>query len=310
MNPQIDPKTPKRTPFPAIAEQQAGIFTITQALDDGIGKRVVRTCQHSGRWIKVLGRGWTVADQQIGILQRCWAVSLTLPQVVIFGISALAVWHELDNNLMPSFPYNAEGPIWVASPTAQRKHPGVAILQIPAETCEDWPSRGLPLADPFESVTDALATAPEREADALFSWLVSRNRISLSEIDKGLERYRNRTGRPRLRRYRELCESGAASELEMRLHLLLRRAKLTGWVTNAKVRVDGRVVASADVLFEKAKLVVEVDGYGAHSSVEAFHSDRRRSRLLQSAGYRLLTFTWRDVVDTPSDTVAQISSFL
>jgi very-short-patch-repair endonuclease len=96
----------------------------------------------------------------------------------------------------------------------------------------------------------------------------------------------------------------------MRLHLLLRSAKLSDWTTNAKIRVDGTLVASADVLFEKARLVVEVDGYGAHSSREAFQSDRKRSRLLQTAGFRVLSFTWRDIVETPGEVLAQISALL
>jgi very-short-patch-repair endonuclease len=257
----------------------------------------------------VLGRGWVHASQPIGILQKCWAAALTYPDSVIIGASALAAWHELDQNLMPEMPLG-DGPVWLATPSGRRPQPGVVVRQVPATPTDEWNSKGLPLADPFQSVTDALATLPVPQADALFAWLASRRLIRSYALDRAVEAYRNRSGRRQLQKYRTYLESGATSELELRLHLLLNNAKLHGWTANTPVRVDGKIVASADVLFEKKKVIIEVDGFATHNSERAFGRDRERFRILQAAGYQVLPFTWHDIVDQPDQTLAMIMAAL
>jgi very-short-patch-repair endonuclease len=51
-------------------------------------------------------------------------------------------------------------------------------------------------------------------------------------------------------------------------------------------------------------LAVEVDGYGPHSSREAFQSDRARQNALVLAGWTVLRFTWADVRDRPAAVAA------
>jgi very-short-patch-repair endonuclease len=80
-------------------------------------------------------------------------------------------------------------------------------------------------------------------------------------------------------------------------------------VANSAV-VDGRVIAVVDVLFMAARLVIELDGYRAHSSREAFARDRRRQNALVAAGYTVLRVTWADVTERPEATVAQIREVL
>jgi very-short-patch-repair endonuclease len=298
----------EQIPVPGVAAEQSGVFTVAQALDSGITYGRIRGHQRSGRWLKVLGRGWVAADQPIGVLQRCWAAHLTYPDAVVFGISALEAWHEIDPQLIPELPLHEET-VWLASPSARHDQPGVTMRFFTVAADTDWDSHGLPLADPFESMTDALASLPEESADALFAWLAARRKTSVHDLEKAVDRYRQRTGRKQLTRYLNYARTGAASELEMRLHLLLNRAGIKGWKANAKVKL-GRGVASADVLFEKAKLVIEADGTEFHSSSESLQRDHKRFRDLQAAGYRVLSFTWGDIVDNPAETLAEIRTAL
>ena len=93
-----------------------------------------------------------------------------------------------------------------------------------------------------------------------------------------------------------LVESRAEpwSEAERAMHLLLWQAGITGWTTNAWV-----IGYRADVLFEPAMLIVEVDGWEFHRTREAFEADRRRRNELELAGYRVLNVTWRHIVEQP-----------
>jgi very-short-patch-repair endonuclease len=53
-------------------------------------------------------------------------------------------------------------------------------------------------------------------------------------------------------------------------------------------------------------LVAEVDGAASHLTRRAFQDDRDRDSLLVSSGYRVLRFTWWDVVHRPAVVVQRI----
>ena len=65
-----------------------------------------------------------------------------------------------------------------------------------------------------------------------------------------------------------------------------------------------------DVLFEQERVVIEVDGYGTHSSREAFQRDRTRQNELVAAGYRVLRFTWDDLDRRPAAVIRQVRTAL
>jgi len=57
-------------------------------------------------------------------------------------------------------------------------------------------------------------------------------------------------------------------------------------------------VGRADFVLDNGT-VIEADGFGFHSSYESFENDRRRDRVLQLMGQRVLRFTWKDVMERP-----------
>jgi very-short-patch-repair endonuclease len=50
-----------------------------------------------------------------------------------------------------------------------------------------------------------------------------------------------------------------------------------------------------DALWERERLIVEIDGFAFHSSPTAFERDRRRDGILAAAGFRVLRVTWRQL---------------
>lgn len=56
----------------------------------------------------------------------------------------------------------------------------------------------------------------------------------------------------------------------------------------------------ADLLWRAGKMVVEVDGYGWHSSPHAFAADRHRDYRLLCGGYRTLRLPHDEVMDDPA----------
>jgi hypothetical protein len=188
-------RSPSGTIRPSVSKRQAGVFSVGQALESGVTRAVLRRMQRSGKWVKVLGRGWADSDQEIGILQRCWAAALTWSGTVIFGGSALLAWNAIDPRLIPALPLSGESPILMAGLSDRhQKTTGLSFRQASIEVAKDWPTKGLPLADPYDSIIDALATLPEAEADSLFAWLAARRLISRDELADGVERYYRRNG--------------------------------------------------------------------------------------------------------------------
>jgi very-short-patch-repair endonuclease len=93
------------------------------------------------------------------------------------------------------------------------------------------------------------------------------------------------------------------SEAERRMLRLIRAARLPVPATNARV---GRF--EVDALWERERLIVEVDGFAFHGSRPAFERDRRRDAELLTLGYRVLRVTWRQLVDEPEAVVALIAA--
>jgi very-short-patch-repair endonuclease len=91
------------------------------------------------------------------------------------------------------------------------------------------------------------------------------------------------------------------SELERRFVGLCRRHSLPPPEVN--VRIGEFVV---DFLWRDRSLVVETDGYRYHRGRAAFEYDYSRQALLVAAGFEVLRFTWRQVVDEPREVFAAI----
>jgi very-short-patch-repair endonuclease len=95
------------------------------------------------------------------------------------------------------------------------------------------------------------------------------------------------------------------SELERIFLSLCRRHRLPQPEVNA--RVGGYEV---DFLWRDRWLIVETDGFRHHGDRTAFEADRARDAHLQSLGFRVLRFTYRQVTEDRSAVVAALHALL
>jgi len=65
------------------------------------------------------------------------------------------------------------------------------------------------------------------------------------------------------------------------------------------IGLPGGEKARVDALWRGARLMVEVDGLHAHASAVQLQRDLRRQNGLVALGYRVLRYTWHDVVREP-----------
>lgn len=98
----------------------------------------------------------------------------------------------------------------------------------------------------------------------------------------------------------------SGSVLETLLRLLLRGV-LPAPVSQFEVRDRlGVFVARVDMCWPDVRLVVEGDGFAFHSDRAAYRRDRERLNQLERLGWRVLRFTWEDVVHRPEHVVALV----
>lgn len=85
----------------------------------------------------------------------------------------------------------------------------------------------------------------------------------------------------------------------------MTQAGITGWVVNTILPGS---TAVPDFLLERARLIVEVDGWAWHHTPERFQRDRSRQNGLILAGWRVLRFTWADLIERPEEVVQVVSA--
>jgi very-short-patch-repair endonuclease len=108
----------------------------------------------------------------------------------------------------------------------------------------------------------------------------------------------------RVRRVLDLCDPLSGSVLETVLRVAMLLDGITGFDTQKVLRdADRNHVLRADFCFEAARLVVEVDGQKWHQDPVR---DRERDNGLARLGYRVLRYTWSDVVHDGARVLAEI----
>ena len=97
------------------------------------------------------------------------------------------------------------------------------------------------------------------------------------------------------------------SELEARFLALARAAGLAEPEVNSSLAAHDHKPHEVDFYFPAHHLVVETDGWETHRTKAAFKSDRRKDAALTAAGYRVMRFTYDDVVYEPDTVVDRLT---
>ncbi len=172
----------------------------------------------------------------------------------------------------------------------------------------------IPVTEPARTVFDLAGTAhPLRVARALDNALAMR----LTSMARLRAVFADLAGQGRRGTVvmRELLEARGAgylapnSELEALARRVLGAAGLPEPRFEANLG-DDEWVGRVDVLFEQARLVIELDSRRHHSVLSDHARDRRRDNRLMAAGWRVLRFTWEDLTERPAEVIAQVRAAL
>jgi hypothetical protein len=96
------------------------------------------------------------------------------------------------------------------------------------------------------------------------------------------------------------------SELEAIFLRLVRQAGLPEPQSNLPLAALDHPRLEPDFYWPTHRLVVETDGWETHGTRAAFQTDRRRDAALVAAGWRVMRFTYDDVVREGSTVVRRL----
>jgi very-short-patch-repair endonuclease len=190
----------------------------------------------------------------------------------------------------------------VTVPHGHRRAPrrGVVVHRSRHVKSEDL-RRGV--TSPLLTVLDCATTLPFVQAlpvadSALAVTLVRKDELlAAARATKG-------PGRPVRVRVAEHADGRAANAFESALRAVLAEAGISGFVPQVEIRLAGRAVR-VDLADEVNRVVIEADSYEHHGDRESWERDCERYDELTAAGWVVLRFTWRQVVDRP-ERVTQI----
>ena len=183
-----------------------------------------------------------------------------------------------------------------------RRHRSHALLASPS-------APGLAPLPVTGAVQTALACAlalPLLEAVVAVDSALRSGQVTLRRLRAAAARLPGVGDAARVRRVLALADPRSGSVLESVLRFHLLAAGVLGFETQRVVHGPQGRLLRADFCFAAARLLVETDGAAWHDPA----ADRRLDNALAAAGWRVLRYTWEQVVHEPGLVVAEVRAAL
>jgi very-short-patch-repair endonuclease/predicted transcriptional regulator of viral defense system len=276
-----------------LAAAQHGVVSRAQLLDIGLGYRAIDH-RIAGGLLHPIHRGVYAVGHRRLSREGAWmaAVLASGPGAVLSHRSAATLWGIRNT---------ARADIEVTAPRRCR-HPKIDAHHVALPADEVTTEAGIPVTNPARTLLDLAAVlTPQQLAHALNEAEIRRLASPLP-LDALVARYPGRRGTTALKRalaqLREIGETITKSAFEERFRAFLEDHVLPRPRMNAPLGPY-----TPDAVWPTARLVVELDSYGIHTTKQAFEQDRARDRALTLAGYRVIRITWRQLT-TDADAIA------
>jgi very-short-patch-repair endonuclease len=263
-----------------IATRQHGVVTSSQLREAGLSKFAISRWLRAGRLHHLHRSVYAVGHSKLTFEGRCMAAVLALgDRAAVSQRSAAALWGMLK-------PHSGPIHVTVQGDAGRRKRRGIKVhrsstLIAAVSILRD----GIRVTKAARTLQDLHRVTSEETYRSAVRRALDLRLISSDQLHSEDELTR--------------------SELERIFRSLCRRHRLPQPEVNARVGPH-----EVDFLWRDRGLIVEVDGYRHHADRSAFERDRARDAHLQSLGFRVLRFTYRQLRDDRSTVVAALRSLL
>ncbi|MED5815920.1 type IV toxin-antitoxin system AbiEi family antitoxin domain-containing protein [Mycolicibacterium sp. 050232] len=273
-----------------------GVITRAQALSAGLSDDAISRRVRSGHWQRCAPGVFFVDDRPFTdsarVRSAVWSYG---PAATASGLAA-AWWHGVTR-----YPPDSVE-VTVPKVSNHRKRDGIRVRRRDLLSSDIVERNGLRVTALPLSVIEA---ATRRRGGATLMDAALQRHVELKQLWDAHLRNKGRHGSPAARILLLSAADGARSEAERLLLKLLRHNNITGWTANHPV-----AGYKIDVVFQAARLAIEVDGWAFHSSADDFENDRNRQNIISLHGYQILRFTWLDLTEYPDRVLAEIRNAL
>ncbi len=200
----------------------------------------------------------------------------------------------------------------VVPPRSARRHRGLQVHRMTLLPSERTVVRGIPCTTAVRALMDGAVVLGRRRLERACDEAAYLRLLAPTSARAFVDERRGHRGAALLRAVLEDHDIGTtrtSSELEERFLALCDAAGFPRPVVNRRTAGPHGVVV-LDFVWVAFRLVVETDGRAAHDIVTVERRDARRDADAATAGFRVLRFTWWDVVHDPHRVTAVLRPLL
>lgn len=294
----------------AIAEragEQLGLITRYQLTAIGASEQQVRTLVGQGSLLRIGPGVLRLAGFPPTHEQRLLAAAWTAgPGAVVSHLAAAGVWR---------FDGIQATAVEVSVPS-ERKPRGVSgkVHRVRDLLAVDVTTVGLlPVTTPSRTLLDAAPRLDAGQLEEALDGACRRGQIYVPYLGWRLNELR-RKGRPGVARVDRLLAGFVRREAESWLESTFLRIVREAGLPPPRVQTSitpghgGRY--RLDARYDEQRLVIEVDGHATHATRRQRQADAERDMRLLADGWRVIRFTYEDIVERPEHVTATIRGFL
>jgi predicted transcriptional regulator of viral defense system len=276
-----------------LAERQWGVVARFQLEESGLEAAGISRWINEHRLHRIHPGVYAVGHRALGIEGRLAAALFYAgPGAVLFGVTAGYWW-----GMFAGEPKRMH----VAIPGRRRSRPSVRVHE--QRNYERVWHKRLPLTPPAQTLLEIATQVRMMELRRALAEAEYQRLVTLDEVRGVLGR--GKPGSAALRVTME-CHNPRLARTKSKLEdLLISLCERYSVIPPGGVNV---VVAEwlVDAVWFEQKVVVELDGYAAHSTPARLHRDHRRDLDLRAAGFVVLRYTWHQLMHEPERVVADL----
>jgi very-short-patch-repair endonuclease/predicted transcriptional regulator of viral defense system len=294
-----------RTPHPdtamsALAASQHGVVARWQLTPLGVTPKIIKTRIARGSLIRLHRGVYAVGHEQLRKEGRWLAAVLAVGSEAVLSHRDAAGLHGIR-------PANRQK-IDVTTPRRGRgSQQRIEVHPAVLDPLDVTKLNNIPVTNLARTLIDLAGVVPRDHLAKALNRAELNRVLDMNAIEMALERIRGRPGpgQAALRSaLADLADHGPAltrSELEDRFLALIAARNLPRPKMN--FHVEGH---EFDAVWPERKLAVELDGYAHHRDKPTFQRDREKGNALTRAGWKLLRYTYDDVVRNPARVAAEL----
>ncbi len=275
----------------AIAREQYGLLTTSQARGAGLSNGTIRRKVQNGTWDRFCPHVLHIGGAPEGWRHRVMAACLSVPESVASHRTA-AVLHGMDGFRPREVELLSTGrwapTLSMATVRRTRYLPDDDVAEV----------NGIPATMPARTLLDLGSVCNVPVVRRAVEDALGRRTVTAGQLDDMLARSGKR-GRPGTAVFRSILSSleldrpQSESGLEDACLRMIRDAGFACPVLQHPVMIRGSR-KRLDLAYLKEKIAIEVDGFEFHSALVDFLRDRVRQNALVALGWRVLRFTSAD----------------